>query len=265
MMKKIRKLIALDFDHTIINANSDTEVYKLAPGGVIPEELKKLYKTSGWTHYMGEVFKLLHKNNTTKDDLLKCMKSIPLTQGMEELFTGVNLESTDFIIISDSNTIFIKWILEHYNLLQYFDKIYSNYAEFDSDNCLKLQKYHEQNWCSLSTDNLCKGHILTKYVLARKDEGISYSHIAYVGDGQNDFCPSLRLQDQDFVFPRNGYNLIKTIPQMEIEKNLKLKAQVCPWNTGNDILKKLLPLYEGNDESAPQEPRLYDPGNLIFS
>lgn len=36
-------LVAVDFDHTLIDANSDTYIVKLAPGKRIPEEIRNRY------------------------------------------------------------------------------------------------------------------------------------------------------------------------------------------------------------------------------
>ena len=46
-----------------------------------------------------------------------------------------------------------------------------------------------QETCTLSTKNLCKGQIMEDYV---QSCGKRFSFICYVGDGGNDFCPSLR-------------------------------------------------------------------------
>ena len=41
--------------------------------------------------------------------------------------------------------------------------------------------------------------------------GKSFTHICYVGDGKNDFCPSLRLAEEDVTCVREGYSLQKYI------------------------------------------------------
>lgn len=57
----------------------------------------------------------------------------------------------------------------------------------------------------------------------------------YIGDGGNDFCPLNLLNENDFVFARNGYSL-----QKRIEKRKKeLNASVEYWDTGFDIIRKL--------------------------
>ncbi|XP_068220752.1 pyridoxal phosphate phosphatase PHOSPHO2-like isoform X2 [Palaemon carinicauda] len=252
-------LLAFDFDHTLIDNNSDTYIYKLAPGHKIPTDLKNLYRKDGWTHYMGEVFKYLHNNGMRKEEIFNCLKEIKLTDGMRELLMGVPKERTEFIVISDSNVVFIDHILQNLGIRDLFREIFTNPAEFDDNECLHLHMYHHQDWCSLSTKNLCKGSILANYIKSREeDANVLFSTIAYVGDGVNDFCPSLRLKNCDIVFPRCGYDLLNVIPKMEAEKGLKLEADVCPWDTGKDILERLLIIYNGVNQQEVPRPRVRD-------
>ena len=81
---------------------------------------------------------------------------------------------------------------------------------------------------------MCKGNILKEFVAQRKNEGVNYSRLNYVGDGQNDFCPSLTLNAGDRVFPRAGFKLHQCI-----KASSDIKAEVFPFVTGNDILKVL--------------------------
>ena len=257
--KEQKVLVAFDFDHTLIDNNSDTYINKLAPGHKIPEDVKSLYRKDGWTLYMREVFKFLHSNGISKDDILTCLEEIKLTDGMRDLLMGVPRGSTEFIIISDSNSLFIDHILRHLGLRDLFQGIFTNPAKFDESGCLGIQMYHLQDWCSLSTKNLCKGTILANYIKSREnDANIYFSTIAYVGDGANDFCPSLRLKGCDIVFPRCGYHLLNVIPKMEAEKGLKLDTDVCPWDTGKDILERLLKCYEDVGNCEILSPRIKD-------
>ncbi|KAK8732642.1 hypothetical protein OTU49_006862, partial [Cherax quadricarinatus] len=156
---KHKVLLALDFDHTVIDNNSDTYIYKLAPDHKIPDDLKLLYRRDNWTHYMGEVFKFLYKNGVTKERIFNCLKEIKLTDGMKELLTGVPRDLTEFIIISDGNSVFIDHILKSCGLRDLFSELFTNPAQFDDNGCLHIQMYHLQDWCTLSTKNLCKGDI----------------------------------------------------------------------------------------------------------
>lgn len=64
-----------------------------------------------------------------------------------------------------------------------------------------------------------------------------------LGDGQGDFCPSLRLSDGDYVMPRKNYplwNLICENPQL-------LKAQVHEWSNAEELQAILLQLIQSMD------------------
>ncbi len=146
----------------------------------------------------------------------------------------------EVIIISDSNTEFIECIMEAAGHKKLIKAIYTNPAVFDERGCLQISYYHDQDWCKLSTRNLCKGHILDEHInKARDDRNITFSHVAYVGDGHNDLCPSLRLRAEDVTFPREGYTLIKEIQKLE---RGKLKCNMEPWDTGHKIMEYLAKL-----------------------
>lgn len=232
-------LLAFDFDHTIINDNSDTYVTKLAPNGKIPPEIKALYSDQGWTLFMSEIFRYLHSNKTTPKQILECMTEISFSPGMVDLLTTLDQTKAEAIVISDANYIFIDHILTFHGLKDRINKIFTNPAKFNNEGRLELEMYHVQDSCSLSTVNLCKGQILESYIEERAKENVIFTHIAFVGDGENDFCPSLRLSPKDFVFPREGYSLVKHIEKMKAEQGLHIKANIHTWKSGLDILKIL--------------------------
>lgn len=137
------------------------------------------------------------------------------------------------IIISDANNLFIKHWLKEHNVLNHVHSILSNPAHFDNNGQLNIEMYHLQNWCKLSTKNLCKGSILEDYIKKRASEGVNFGKIAYVGDGKNDLCPILKLAENDLAFPRSSYPLIDCIQQM------KPLAKVHEWKHANEIINVL--------------------------
>jgi len=136
-----------------------------------------------------------------------------------------------FVIVFVAQAI-IEHILDNEGLRSMFSKVYTNPASFDSSGCLHLSPYHRQDWCSISPANMCKGQILEEHC---RKSGIKYDVVAFVGDGENDFCPTLRLRECDMVFPRRTFPLDKHI----IEGRDKVAANVRPWETGRDIMSSL--------------------------
>jgi pyridoxal phosphate phosphatase PHOSPHO2 len=238
-------LLAFDFDHTIIDENSDVYVNKLAPNGKIPPEIKQLYSDQGWTHFMGEIFRYLHQTNVKHQQILDCMTEIKFSPGIVDLLTKVDRTKAESIIISDANSMFIEHILKVNKLEDKFDRVFTNPAKFNDDGRLEIEMYHVQDTCSLSTINLCKGQILQDYIKERSNNNVHFTHVAFIGDGQNDFCPSLRLSQKDFVFPRKGYSLVNYIKKMQSEQGLEIKANIHVWKSGLDILQVL-------SENVPQ-------------
>ena len=113
-----------------------------------------------------------------------------------------------------------------------FSKVYTNPSTFDNSGCLQLSPYHRQDWCSMSPANMCKGQILDEHC---RTSSLKYDVVAFVGDGENDFCPTLRLRNTDIVFPRRSFPLDKEIA----EGRDKVAAMVRSWDTGFDIMNAL--------------------------
>lgn len=227
-------LVAFDFDDTIIDDNSDLYILKLAPK--LPQEIKDLYDGDSWTRYMAAIFKYLHKTGVTEEAQGSCMEEIQFTDGMIELLQYLNQDRFQVIIISDSNSFFINKILSHAKLSPIVHTVYTNPAWFDKDGCLQIEYYHHQDWCNLSTKNLCKGDILTTHIKSQLREGISLSHVVYVGDGTNDLCPVLKLNSNDLACPRRDYRLWKKLkPGSKSEK--EVKALICPWSNARELIQ----------------------------
>ena len=82
--------------------------------------------------------------------------------------------------------------------------------------------------CPLGGYYLCKGQVLMNYI---KDK--NYEKVSYFGDGGNDYCPASKLTESDNVFPRKDLALDPKIQETAV------RAKVCPWNNGIDLLPLL--------------------------
>ncbi|XP_019877798.1 pyridoxal phosphate phosphatase PHOSPHO2 isoform X2 [Aethina tumida] len=240
-------LIAFDFDHTIVDDNTDTVVAGLLNKTQIPESVKTLYRKDGWTAYMQEIFKLLHQNKVSQNVILNAVKNIKPVNGVKDLIQELHDHlNCHVIIISDSNTLFIECWLKFHQLDRLISKVFSNPARFDSDGMLHIEMYHVQDNCKLSSKNLCKGQILQDFLNEQEKKGIKYAKTVYCGDGTNDFCPILRLNKEDIGCVRNGYRCIqliqKTLSGQKVDDVLyKLKCNICEWNDCYDILNYVKP------------------------
>lgn len=239
----MKNLAVFDFDHTVIDGNSDTIVRDILPAEKFPHSLKQLHTKDGWTAYMQGVFDHLYKNGIRKEDITNTIKNIKPVEGMCELINFLKHElSYDIIIISDANTYFIDTWLREFSLLSSIEKVFTNPACF-TDNMLKIDMYHLQTECNLSTKNLCKGKILQEYLDFQREREVSYDRIVYVGDGYYDLCPILRLKESDLACVRSEYkcaNLVKSLqakkPIDKTGKIYEIKSDVLFWKSGCDIL-----------------------------
>lgn len=228
-------LVAFDFDHTIADDNSDIVVRKLLPSAKI-NDIKHLYRSDGWTAYMQKIFNLLHTNGYTREEITSAVNKIPFTPGLDSVLHYLKENNCDAIIISDSNSVFIQDWLHSNGFAHAVHSVFTNPASYNSEGGLDIDMYHVQDWCKLSTVNLCKGHILENFISEKVASGVSYSKVAYVGDGKNDYCPILRLSSNDLAFPREGYALIDILTKNELLTDNPVKASVHPWKSGIDIL-----------------------------
>lgn len=224
-----RGVIAFDFDETIINADSGLAIIEMADSE-FPEDIKQLYSKDTWTDWLGAIFAHLHDGGVGKKDMLTALSALPFVEGMPTLLKWLFDHDFEIIVISDSNSYFIQYILEVHDLSQYVTKVFSNPAYFDDKELLKIEWFHVQDYCQLSTKNMCKGKILEDYIEKRKEENVSFCRKYYCGDGSNDFCPSLKLEEGDVTFPRIGFTL-----ESKLKKSDSLKATVFPWATGHQI------------------------------
>lgn len=65
-------LFVFDFDHTILDCNSDTIIYNLLPNNTLPEQISNQY-TNDWNLFMQIVFDYFHQQNITKEQIKKVM------------------------------------------------------------------------------------------------------------------------------------------------------------------------------------------------
>lgn len=232
-------LAAFDFDHTICDDNSDIVARKLYPNENLPDSVKRLYTSDNWTMYMGKIFELLNENSIDVETIETAISRIPSVPGIDTLLTELHSRDCEIIIISDSNSLFIEWWLNHKGLSLTVKEILTNPATVEKESgMLKIEMYHLQDYCKLSNKNLCKGQILEDYISKRSSEGVNFEKIIYVGDGKNDYCPILRLSEKDVAFPRLGYTLVKLLNQTDDETK-QVKADVVPWESGEEIFEDL--------------------------
>ncbi|KAM9765555.1 pyridoxal phosphate phosphatase PHOSPHO2 [Menidia menidia] len=234
-------LMVFDFDHTVVDDNSDTWVIKCLPDQTLPDSVKNSYRKGQWTEYMGRVMNHIGEQKVGCDRIRSVMETIPFTDGMTDLLTFIseNKSAIDCIVISDSNTIFIDWILKAAGHRTAVDLVFTNPARFNESGFMEVECYHSHD-CQKCPVNLCKRKVLEQYLSEQANGGRKYQQIFYVGDGGNDLCPTSCLRASDVVMPRKGYTLEKLLARLEAHNgDMPLQAKIISWSSGSDILQEL--------------------------
>ncbi|XP_053174906.1 pyridoxal phosphate phosphatase PHOSPHO2 [Scomber japonicus] len=237
----MKTLMVFDFDHTVVDDNSDTWVIRCLPSQTLPDVLKNSYKKGHWTEFMGRVMNYIGEQEVSPDSVRSVMETIPFTDGMRDLLTFIseNKSTIDCIVVSDANTMFIDWILQAAGLQAAFDQVFTNPAKFNDLGYMEVQCYHSHD-CKRCPVNLCKKKVLELYLSEQSDQGVEYGRVFYVGDGGNDLCPTSCLRGHDVVMPRKGYTLEKMLAQLKGQQDsVSLRARVIAWSSGTEILEEL--------------------------
>lgn len=238
-----KRLAAFDFDHTIVNENTDTVVRRLLPKADILPYSDNKWKC--WTYYMQDIFIKLNEKNISKSAITSEIHKIPPVKGMDSLIKTLQTElNFDVIIISDSNTYFIDEWLSTIGLRKHVSQIFSNPASF-VDNLLEIKPYQEQTECKLSAFNMCKYKILEEFIGKQKSNGIDYTQVYFMGDGRNDYCAIKHLTSNDVGCVRYGYDCFAMLQHAVSGNNTApitddeidgVNAEIFIWSDGNELL-----------------------------
>jgi 2,3-diketo-5-methylthio-1-phosphopentane phosphatase len=155
-----KSLIALDFDFTTIDEDSDHYIVKvLAPH--LMEKMKKLQPTTQWTDLCNILVDDLHGLGYTPAQLRAAQRTIPFNPAMKEAFQHAHSLGHDIIIISDANTIYIEEISKEKGIYEYISHVITNPAHFDENGKLHIDWYSkdQHNCPNRCAKNICKGMV----------------------------------------------------------------------------------------------------------
>jgi pyridoxal phosphate phosphatase PHOSPHO2 len=216
-------LIVFDFDHTLINENSDLVPFRTLPyGQLLVPRFASLRKEQGmgWTQIMQmQLAELATQDGYSKQGLVECLQGIKMDPTLIRAIETLKQSETTkvhLVIASDANTVFIEEILAANGLgNDVFAKVYTNSGLWSADDVLDVQPYQplgKPHGCPHDCPkNMCKTSILEKAKDELQLNKAVRLRTIYVGDGGNDFCPSLSLTTGDLVLVREGFTLQKLI------------------------------------------------------
>ncbi|KAH6818290.1 Pyridoxal phosphate phosphatase-related protein [Perilla frutescens var. frutescens] len=245
-------VIIFDFDRSLIEDDSDRWVLtKLG----LTQLFRDLRPTLPWNSLMDRLLEELHSRGKSVDDIAECLKGMPLHPNVVSVVKFAHALGCDLKVASDSNQFYIRTILEHYDIYGCFSEIISNPAVVDNGR-LRIFPYHGEaapHGCNLCPSNLCKGRVIEQIQVSLSES--ESKRLIYIGDGMNDFCPTLKLASGDYVLPRKDFPLLG-----RILKNTQLvKAKVCEWNDSEDlarILGKIIECLSNEDKISPSTTQL---------
>ena len=236
----MKNLLVFDFDHTVVEDNTDVEILKVLPT-FDPSPYKQLYKDEGWTVYMDKIFEVFSANGLKKQDFEGVLRTMQLAPGMKDLFDYISkhLDVLECIIASDSNTWFIEFLLEHHGIAAIFNKTFTNTGKWEEET-LRVEPYTRSHDCPKCPVNMCKSEIVVC-------ERTGFKHVVYVGDGFNDLCPIKSLKTGDLGCPRNDFKLAKMIKKEQKDFHLlcwttegvMLDADLQFWTSASEIIPAL--------------------------
>lgn len=250
MLGRKKCLVIFDFDHSLIDDNSDTYVFKKLKPELYHEinTLRRGEFSGQWTKLMDHlVGRMMMKHGVTLTGLNECLATIPVFCEIIEAIELARSKGAELAILSDANEHYIDVILRYHNIHTAFSRIVTNVGRVVVDDpttgtgseVLRILPYQDLNSphnCSRCPPNLCKGAVLAQWIESLKsvsprddDEKLQ---LIYIGDGGGDFCPCMRLRVGDVVLCRENW----TLHHMIQESPDLVRAQVVPWAHGRDIL-----------------------------
>lgn len=188
---------------------------------------------------MQKILRMLHQQGIKPADIISAIRGIPEVPGIktciEEMATKANFH---IIIISDSNSEFIKIWNEYNDISRFIHTTFTNPAKFNSNGLLEVHPFHHQTDCQAgSSKNLCKGKILDDFISTQYDEAnIEYEKIFYIGDGKNDVCPMLRLNENGYACPREGYVCCEELEKAIRNRPERYEAKILKWKSGSHLV-----------------------------
>lgn len=232
-------IAVFDFDHTIKAIEHGVSLRNGAkfkgPESLLPvaeqERLRDIYINDGWDAFTRASIEALNNGNLSSEDIIRTAgNTSKLVPQMDLVFEEL-CKDHDIIVITDSHTFKVELFLKQFALFDKVSAIFGQPAVLSDNGQIIVDKVpQEYDTCQLGGRNLCKGSAMKHFIQDK-----NYKQIKYFGDGKNDLCPALMLQEQDIVFPRLNYKLVELLTSGQHQP----KAQIRPWHCGSDILSQI--------------------------
>ena len=233
-----KTLIIFDLDQTITNVDTFKTITKMLLTPEETEEIKKISKIPeiNWIPIQNKLYEYAYKHGKDHLSIKNALESIPLTNGMKELFEYLrqNLSKFELIILSSGNKISIEYLLAYNKIIDIFKVILTNPSYVNEKGIIKVSQSNKHN-CKTCNACQCKKVELNEYF--KKNPKQNYDKIIWICDGKNDICLCESLENKDYVFPRKDYELYKELYIKNFKD--KIKCKIISWKDGFDIINEL--------------------------
>ncbi|KAM7254474.1 hypothetical protein ACFE04_003854 [Oxalis oulophora] len=221
-------VVIFDFDKTIIDTDSDNWVVDELG---FTDLFNELLPTMPWNSLMDTMMKKIHEQGKTIEDIVEVLKTVPIHPRIIPATKAARDFGCELRILSDANMFFIETILENLGIKDCFSEINTNPGFVDEEGRLRIFPYHDfttfSHGCNLCPPNMCKGMILKRIQTTLEGN----KRIIYLGDGIGDYCPSLKLNEVDYMMPRKDFPVWKLI----CENPMLIKAKIQEWSDGEEL------------------------------
>lgn len=127
-------------------------------------QMKTLKATVQWTDLVAMKMKELHADGKTREQVENALKEMPFHPAMKRGLENLKKRNpdVDLVILSNSNEVYIRTILEDKKISHLFDAIITNKAEWTPKGCLNVSRRVDpngpQHQCKIGcSPNMCKG------------------------------------------------------------------------------------------------------------
>lgn len=229
-------LFVWDFDNTVVLDNTDTLVFDHHAPDVLATHRAAIHSDPDplpWVAMIDDGLATLHARGISPEQILASASSVPIPPdtiaALRRIAAAGNARS---LVLSDANTLFIAACLDRHGLQEpdvFEGGVFSNTGSFGDDGRIRVSGFMDskpQHGCHSCASNLCKGEVVDCFL------NVDYARwrVVYVGDGGNDYCPVLRLGEDDVVLAREGFPLHKLI-----KREGKVAAQVKVWSNPKEL------------------------------
>ncbi|EKX53136.1 hypothetical protein GUITHDRAFT_150535 [Guillardia theta CCMP2712] len=230
-----RQLVVFDFDWTMIECNSDTEVvFKFcADKEISKKRLQEAAATRSWTRGMDEELKAISELDVKSKDIQDFLATIPIEAELLRFVEEAAQAGIDLRVLSDANSFFIEGVLQSKGLLGCFSRIVTNPVTLQGERIV-VSPFHQDEHPegSSSPPNLCKGRVMKDWISERE-----WHSVVYCGDGEGDYEGVNALPKEGTALVRKDWGLHRRLVRAE-EEGIAV-PRVVVWEDQRDLAASL--------------------------